>query len=372
MQSARAEFRTDLQHHSSRIAARPLLAPLGMVLWFLAALLALLSVREALLWAGPLPHPWAARRTEAQLDRIVALYTNLQETLESGALPEAAHWTALGTLPTPWGELSRSTLELLRARGAAVLPTLRRLRELARSQRSTLAQARARSAQALAQAGVCAALVPAFGWALAALLPGVSGRAGLWFGLCVGALALAAGGALWMIQLAERARWGGLGRDEQPWPLAAAATVERFLALLRGGEPPDLAWTRAVEHLGREAPALARAWGASAWGTDGEPVSPRERAEASAGGRLLLGFGGELRRALQASVLEGRPCSERTEAQLTALQRDLGAQVDRELTLLATRTLKPLFLCIAPALLGLIGAALLIAADDSLGGLLGG
>lgn len=57
---------------------------------------------------------------------------------------------------------------------------------------------------------------------------------------------------------------------------------------------------------------------------------------------------------LQRSVMEGRPSSERVEAALTGLQQQWSARVERELTLLGTRALKPLFALIAPAMMGLL------------------
>ena len=56
--------------------------------------------------------------------------------------------------------------------------------------------------------------------------------------------------------------------------------------------------------------------------------------------------------------MEGRPCLERAEAALLGLRQDMKAQVERELSLLPTRALKPLFIFVAPSLFGTSGLRL--------------
>jgi hypothetical protein len=68
--------------------------------------------------------------------------------------------------------------------------------------------------------------------------------------------------------------------------------------------------------------------------------------------------GTSIRKVIQVSLMEGRPCTERVESALQALRQDISAQIERELSLLATRALKPLFCCVAPALLGFLAMGL--------------
>jgi hypothetical protein len=49
------------------------------------------------------------------------------------------------------------------------------------------------------------------------------------------------------------------------------------------------------------------------------------------------------------------------------MEAERHAAVEKELSLLGTRTLLPLFLCVAPALLGLLAAALFLTAGEALG-----
>src|SRR5690606_2422767 len=111
--------------------------------------------------------------------------------------------------------LSVESIRSLRSEGGSVIPTLRRFRELARRHFDSLMEAKAKSAQALAQAAVCVFLIPLFGVTLRALLPEVEEAGSIWgaavalssiFGLLAGT---------WIWQMAETARWGGLRGGER-------------------------------------------------------------------------------------------------------------------------------------------------------------
>ena len=119
--------------------------------------------------------------------------------------------------------------------------------------------------------------------------------------------------------------------------------------LVRSGTPADIAWTRAHELLLEQAPGLATRWGATVW-TDPAKLQPPKSSAALA----LIDFGSALRRSVQASVMEGRPCGERIEGALAGLRQELRSQIDRELSVLPTRALKPLFFFVAPSVLGLL------------------
>lgn len=96
----------------------------------------------------------------------------------------------------------------------------------------------------------------------------------------------------------------------------------------------------------------------------GKSPAPRGGGQAV---RALAAAGEAIRKSIQVSLLEGRPCTERVESALAALRTEFRAAVDRELTLLGTRALQPLFLCVAPALLGLMIAGLAVAWLESSG-----
>ncbi len=285
------------------------------------------------------------------LRRVGRILREIEEMLGAGLVPPSERWQKLRSLPAPWGALAFDSLQELRARGGALLPTLRRLRALAEQHDRGLGEARARASQSLSQALVCAALVPVFGTALYLLLPSVSARPWIWFASCSGSLMLAGSGALWMLKMAEEARWAGLRGEARSWMLASQCAGERFLALVRSGSPADLAWVRACELLKADAPGLAARWGASVWLASGTSFHSNARCPAEG---ALEETGDSLRRAVQVSLMEGSPCTDRVESALAGLSGELAALVERELSLLATRSLKPLFMCVAPALFALL------------------
>jgi hypothetical protein len=114
-----------------------------------------------------------------------------------------------------------------------------------------------------------------------------------------------------------------------------------------------MAWVQAHEFLQREAPGLSQEWRASVWDS---PLTTQKDKGALL--ECIARAGESLRRAIQIGVMEGKPCVERLEAALAALRVDMRARVDRELSLLPTRALLPLFVCVAPALLGQLAAGL--------------
>ena len=305
-------------------------------------------------------------RERASLRKVSLLLHELEETISVGLLPAQERWDALESLHAPWKTLAVESLRELRSQGGALLPTLKRLRSLALEHDAALADAKARSSQALAQAFACAVLVPLFGFALYLLLPGLTERVWSWGVVCVLGFGLSCIGAVWMLSMAESARWGGLAPSNRPWVLASQCAVERFLALVRAGNPADLAWARSLELLSKEAPSLGTAWGHSFWESPAkdERFGPTKGALATA----LSQAGESFRKAVQVSVMEGRPCTERVEVALYSLRQEIRSQMDRELSLLGTRALKPLFVCVAPAILGLLAAGIWMSWEKIAGG----
>lgn len=309
-------------------------------------------------------------RHRRQVERVSQQLRELEELLLAGIVPGVEKWEKLQDLPHPWGSMAFECVRELRACGGALLPTLGRLRALADSQGRALTEARAKSAQAMVQALCCGALAPLFGLALYFLLPGIAESARSWLMACAGAVACSLAGALWLLAMMERARWAGLPSARRSWIFASQCAGERFLALVRGGNPADIAWGRACELLGLEAPGLALVWGHSIWKeglADGELGLPRLAPGTAARG--IQDAGDALRKAVQLSLMEGRPCLERVEAALESLRHELRALVDRELSLLSTRALRPLFLLVAPSILGLLAFGIFLSWQSMGGGL---
>lgn len=298
------------------------------------------------------------RRERESLRRVIDSLRGLDESLAAGIVPPSARWEALAALPSPWGRLASESVQELRAAGGALRPTLKRLRELAESQDRLIAEARARASTALGQAAACALLGPGLGLVLYTIAPGVDQRPIAWAIGCAVSFLLSGVGALWMLSLAEHARWAGLPGSRRHWILAVQCAGERFLSILRSGNPADLAWSRACSLLALEAPELAAQWGHALWGSGAagaESANSSSAAIRSSGAEAAMAEAGNgLRKAVHASLMDGRPCAERVEAGLDALRHDIRVRIDAELAQLPNRALKPLFVCAAPAVLGLV------------------
>lgn len=271
---------------------------------------------------------------------------HFEETLASGNLPEPEDWLRLQHAPPPWGGLITESLTELRSQGASLLPTLKRFRELALAHEKSLRDAQARASGAMSQAMISAALVPVFGAFLYLLVPGLDERPFIWLAVCFAACASGGVAAAWLLDLSESARWGGLRPDARPWVLESLGFCERLIALLRSGLAPDLAWSRAV---GSVSPDLVVHWGADVWRSVPEASTPATSLFES-----VTGLGVRLRRAIQTGLMEGTPCEERLEGVAQGLRTEIRAFQDRELSLLGSRALKPLFLCVAPSVLLLL------------------
>lgn len=290
------------------------------------------------------------------------LFHELEETLASGLLPAEARWDLLKRLEAPWNRLAFDSLTQLRSEGGAVIPTLRRFRDLARRHFESLGEARARSSQAMAQAVVCGALAPLFAILLRALLPEVENSGAAWWAVTGMALALGLLSGVWIWKMVEAARWGGLSGAEREWMLSVLVFGERLLALLRLGRAPDRAWTEALPLL---PPVLVAAWGSDPWRTEStaeEPANTAKNLRAA-----LLRSGGVYKKSIQASLWDGQPCTERIESAVEGIRAETRAFQERELQLLPTRALKPLFLLTAPGILAILGFALFLSVAEAVG-----
>lgn len=300
---------------------------------------------------------WREIRAEVNtLARVEDLLREFKETLECGLIPGENRWLTIQNLPAPWGNLIWENLQELRKQGGALIPTLERLIALATYQQESIKNAKAKASQALAQAGVGLFLVPAFSMALYQLMPALESKKLAWFLASGFAFVLTLAGTHWILELVDRARWGGIALRHRNWILSALCSGERFLSWIRCGWTADLSWVKTCEYMSRTEPELALYWGASIWKS--APLISERTQDPSAS--LLIEAGGQIKKAVQQSLMEGRPCVDRVEAVLFALKQDLKSQVERELTLLGSRALKPLFICIAPALLGLLAFALFL------------
>ena len=133
-------------------------------------------------------------------------------------------------------------------------------------------------------------------------MPGIAEHLGAWCIVVAFVRALALSGALRMTAMAERepAKAGLEGRRAIGC-CSCNAPAKAFLSSVRAGTPADLAWERIHRGLERDSRSLAAHWGGSVWNRPQIPI-PRNPTE-----RTLIALAHALRKAIQTSVMEGRP-----------------------------------------------------------------
>jgi hypothetical protein len=282
------------------------------------------------------------------LSRVIASFQEIEETLMTGLVPTSDRWLLLEKLEEPWKSLSVKSVQELRSAGASLVPTLQRLRSLAMVHEFALENAHAKASQAVLQALLCSGLVPMVGILFYLSVPGIQENLIIWMAACIFSFLCCLCGSYWMLLMASQARWGGLKKSARCWMLASQCAAERLLAWIRMGSPADLAWIQSVTFLKVHACELSSFWGSSVWTS--VLVSKSFGLE-----KLILDLGVSIKKSIQVSLLEGRPCFKRLEELLEAFRGDMHAQIERELMLLPTRVLKPLFIFVAPSLMALLG-----------------
>jgi hypothetical protein len=200
-------------------------------------------------------------------------------------------------------------------------------------------------------------VIPLLSVLLYLLIPEIQERAELWCGLTSIALLLAGLGVAWILNLCDTAAWAGLSGMHRSLWAESFLGVERILAKIHSGQPADIAWKNAV----LSSPTLLQeTWGPMLW----VPQPERDLGSARTLQRIYL-FGIHLKKSIQQSVMEGHGLQLRIEAAAETLRQELTNHLNRELEALPAKTLKPLFLCIAPACLGILVAGISILISSS-------
>lgn len=271
----------------------------------------------------------------------------LKENLECGLVPDKEDWKKVGFLAEPWGPIFDASLRTLRERGAPILPSLERMIRGLEEERELLMESETRSSQALGQAILSVGLVPFFALMLFYLLPGI--QESMWTFLCLVlfSLLLSMLALIWILGMTENARFGKIHRNKRNWILSSKIFFEKMIAEVMGGSPPDLAWSLAVEFMSRHEPEMTLEWGNQLW-------DPIRIPEGTGIEKSIVRFGGEMRRCIQVSLLEGRGSLDHLDAIYRNHHCELRTSIVRELQILPNECLKPLFLLVLPAVLLLL------------------
>ena len=237
----------------------------------------------------------------------------------------------------------------LQERGGKLVPFLERTRTCSDSMADGWRDVRVKLAPAQAQAWALALFVPAAWVGLLVLIPELESRIWTWRAAGAAACVWAMLGFRFLSHAAQRAARGGTAKGSLIDVSSKLLWPETLLGEIACGLPPDLAWQTALRASGVVGEA------AHFWTEGGLPAARTGGLE-----RLSLAALEEARRVCWFSLLEGKPCFDRIENLGEELRKDHFAAVRREIEVLQTRALLPLFVFFAPALAGLLAAALFI------------
>jgi hypothetical protein len=332
-----------------------------MFIWTLTYLVFFSGVREL----APIRYRWkeflSQDRGLEELRSAAAKLRLLQELLESGIVPAEEDWNRIRSFPAPWNRIISESLHDLRREGAPVVPTIERLHRTLLDQVDFTLEAKVKSAQALSQAHISLALVPGFSVVLYLYLPGLRESGGAFFLLAGVSTLLSSFAYLWILSLADQARFGNVRFENRNWWVTVQATLERIFALISSGRPPDQAWRAALQDLFKNQSVLAQMWGAQVW----DPFAPLSHSNLPECERIMILLGVEVRRSIQTSLIEGRGCLERLESIHKSSFAELKTKTRTELNLLPNRCLKPLFLFVLPGVMLLLSGSLWLSFKDS-------
>ena len=327
-----------------------------MTLWCLTYFCLFLGLAELKPLRNLLRSHFSQSQQIVELRRSAHHLKLIQEMLESGLVPDAETWKKIESFPAPWGKSLLKSLQELRGHGASILPTLIRIQKTIEEQAELIQEGKVKSAQAFGQALLGLVLVPGFGVLLYLLLPELSQSLGEFLLLMLFSMTLSSIAWVWMVSMVEQARFGNMKTENRTWILGVNVALERLLALISTGSPPDLAWRKTIDEMALYDPTLAKEWKSQIWDIEFS-VQTNVQSECE---RLALSLGTELRRHIQTSLIEGRSCMDRIESLHRSFLLDLRMKIGHELTLLPNRTLKPLFILVLPSVMLLLGGSLFL------------
>lgn len=288
-------------------------------------------------------------------ENAASVFLSLREKLASGWILENHDLALVSKLKAPWGILGSESIEKIRQEGAQLDPTLQRLQSAAARHAELLKNSQSKVAQTRMQAKVAFFMVPFVSWVLYQLLPGIDHEWELWLGASLAATLLTWGASIRMDQMAETARWARLVGHERGWMLDVQIFLERLAALIRSGKTPDQAWLTAVSLMPW---VLRQSWGSDFWSED-TTLSPQSKSHPSLRS-YLLSFGREMKEMLRFACFDGRGVLERLDHYSDNVKKEIQFYQNTEIEKLPTKALKPLFLGVAPAILGLFGVGLFL------------
>ena len=323
-----------------------------MLLWVLAsacALLSLLLLFRFLKLIAP-----SVKNLEDQRSLIQWLQ-KCEEKLISGFPLEREDFEG-ELLRRPEYRFISEWIDELRSTGQALLPTLRGLRDAVTFVNRILIFSQTKVSPTRLQAKVSLGLVLFIAVVLYYLLEGPGENLRIWISATVLAGILGGMCFLWVEALVISTLWKGSQSEAEKQWFSYFLFPERLIGAVQIGNSLDEAWLKSVQ-------SLSQGW------KGGFPIEllslwaktlPLNRRNEGEGGKnsFELKLLEDLKAVLQHSLYQGTPVLERVEVWKSQTRIQFEAELSRRLETLPHRCLQPLYLCVAPAVLGLLGTGL--------------
>jgi hypothetical protein len=240
----------------------------------------------------------------------------------------------------------------MRQRGAPILPTLEQQIQQMEYEQESKRLSDQKSAPARSQAILLSLMIFVFGVSLFFMVPEIQSELGIWVFVVLVAQVLSLLGTFWILRLADEATRAGLTYTEWSENQGFLVWMNTLEALIASGVSPDRAWLEALDLVESETQGRLRLFlPSSPWFRSSEQSASPHRLHS-----IIVG----LSQSIQVALMEGRPCLERIQSQAKDFRAQLRFLVLQELELLQTRTLKPLFLTLFPAMMILMLGMMLI------------
>ena len=312
-----------------------------MFWWILFAAILILALYSCAKWLYLFLTRSETQSLLAELRVTQALLLDLKDLLLSGIVPPESLWQKLALAPGAVGQASALALFELKKQGQPLIPSLERFQDTLAVMSQGIGRAWAKAGQARMQALVFLFITPTLAFTLPLLLPEIASTQSqwIWYSLSAGAFALCLLGHAWILKEAQACILGPRSASSL-LSILKIVGAERLLSSLQCGNSIDEAWSQTHTYFLAIGSPLALQWNPSAFRVDSQSSFH------------------SLAEIIQVSLWEGSSLSERIDLWIKAEKSTWANALDSRVEKLPTVCLKPLFICIAPAILFQLGSAL--------------
>ena len=320
---------------------------MSLVLWMLASLLSssliILVGSSTLRFLKQFSIAYQKRVLGEVLDELKIF----EDALASGKAPK--NWSKLKGLKPPWSDLLYSSLRSLYDQGLPLRQTVLRLKVLARDSLQLILEAKAESAQPVLQAFTFLMIIPIFSLMITLVMKNARESPYLLSLATLLATGFTGLSSVWMMKIADAARFGNLIEEERDWILASLCGGEKFLALIQAGVPAREAWKRTCAMVDSISKGLIQAWGQLDRDTHSLPIR-----------QAIIRAGHRLKNDAIDAQYEGTDCTRVVERVLDELKTEIDMEIKKELKKLGAKALLPLFLGVLPSMLFILVASVFL------------